>query len=215
MEKIILILSFFLTSSFIAQSKSLEYPLEKNGDKSFTYLYFKKIISELQIDSIENNKNEFYFRYISLRHITEVWKNRKGEVQGKNICFLEKETKEKNKQKEYLIKTTSIDSKKLNKIYKEIVKSKIDTIDSKMNLVNDNKKKNLILMEFSQKNSYKFKEFWVHTNSEYQNYYEKKIVELDKLLKKEIDYNKIYQDIISNLPKGCYNLANGFVKCNN
>ena len=215
MKPFFLILVCSFTSLTYTQDKNIEYPMEKNGDKSFTYLHFKKIITDLRINSIENTKYDFHFRYISLRNITEIWKNEKGEIQGENIIFLEKEKETVNKQKEYLVKTTSIESKKLTKIYQAILKLRIDTIESKMNVDIDNKKKHLILMEFADQKNYKFKEFWVHNSVENQTPSEMKIVKLDALLNKEIDYSKLYKDIITHLPKGCYNLVNGFVKCEN
>jgi hypothetical protein len=202
-----------------AQNKIMEYPTEQNGEKSYTYNYFKKILIDLSVDSLEISKNEFHFRFITPRYILEVWKSKDLKPQGKIISFVEKQPdsmdleylNNKIKKKYYKLES-NLKQKKAIHIYKKLTELQLDEIPSSTMPIGESKK-NLILLEFSNKTDYKFKEFWVSDEKMEQNELNKKIIEFDKLITSAMNYEQLYTDLVDSLPNGCYNMSNGFVKC--
>ncbi len=222
MKKNILIFTFFFTSLAIAQDKSFEYPIEKNGEESYTFQYFKKLLTDMELDSLKTSENEFHFRYLTPRHIAEIWKTKNGKLKGKLISFVERQPDSMDSKylnnktkKEYFIQVRQMNNKNVNQIYKKLSLWKIDEIESSTMPEGGNSNISGVLAEFSGKRSYKFKEFWIPNDQEKQSNSDKKIAEFTKLMNSLIDYDKLYKNLIDNLPKGCFNMVNGFVECNN
>ncbi|MFD0991023.1 hypothetical protein ACFQ1R_13020 [Mariniflexile jejuense] len=201
------------------QNKIMEYPTEPNGEKSYTYNYFKKILIDLSVDSLEISKNEFHFRFITPRHILEIWKTKDLKPKGKIISFVEKQPDSMNLEyhnneikKKYYKLESNLKQKRTIHIYKKLTELQLDKIPSSTMPIGESKK-NLILLEFSNKTDYKFKEFWVSNEKTKQNEFDKKIIGFDKLMTSTMNYEQLYNDLVDSLPNGCFNMANGFVKC--
>ena len=99
------------------------------------------------------------------------------------------------------------------KIFKKLNKLKLENIKSTKTPLPYNSNMKGVMLEFSNKESYKFKEFWYSEKNE--NTISKKLIELNTFMSQIMNYDKLNENLMNSLPKGCYNLANGFVKCNN
>ena len=220
MKNILVLFISFICSSVFAQTKVFEIPLEENGEKSYTYVSFRKILDDIPLDSLENSKYDFHFRYITARHITEIWKNENGKLDGVLISFVERQPDLKdldylnNKTpKTYFATSQKLKRRTLKTIYEKFVDIKLDTMHSKLMPVGENKNVSGIVIEFVSGDSYKFKEFWISNIAEDHDSNDKLLGEFTALMKTKMNYEKAYKKLQKALPKGCFNMANGFVTC--
>ena len=222
MKKIALIFTFLFCTVINGQNKTIEFPTEKNGGKTFAYEYFNKIINDIPLERLENSENEYHFRYITPKHIAEIWKSKNGKIAGKIFSFVEKqpdstslEYLNNETKKTYFLREESIKKENAVSIYKKLNKLKLENIKSIKKQLPNNKNKKGIMLEFSNKESYKFKEFWYSEKIENDNITNKKLIEFNAFMSEIMNYDKLNENLMNSLPEGCYNLANGFVKCNN
>lgn len=219
MKKIALIFTFLFFSIVNGQNKSIEFPIEENGEKSFAYKYFKKILDNLNLEQLEKSEKGYHFRQITPKYIIEIWKSENGKIAGKTFSFVEKESDSINLKNEtkkiYFVIEDSIKTKNAIRIYKRLNKLKLENYKSTLTPLQNSENKISVILEFSNKESYKFKEFWYLESTENQNSLNKKLNELNLFMSEILNYEKLNENLMKRLPKGCFNLANGFVKCNN
>ncbi len=213
------IIILFFCFGLKAQTKTIEYPMDQKGETSNVYNYFKKLVVDLSLDSLELSKDDFYFRYITPRHILEIWKNNDLNLQGRIISFVEKQPDSMGLgdlntsiSKKYHLLESPVNKEKVHQVYKQIIEMKLEEIPSSTRLY-ENSKSNLMVLELSTKTDYKFKEFWFSEMETKQREADKKIMVLNQLINSIMNYEKLFNDLIDSLPHGCYNMANGFVKC--
>tara|TARA_R110002126_G_scaffold207613_1_gene354610 strand:+ start:2704 stop:3252 length:549 start_codon:yes stop_codon:yes gene_type:complete len=167
MKNIALIFTFLFCSAINGQNKTIEFPTEKNGGKTFAYEYFKKIINDIPLERLEISENEYHFRYITPKHIAEIWKDENGKIAGKIFSFVEKQPDSTNLEylnnetkRIYFLREESMKKENAVNIYKKLNKLKLENIKSTKKQLPNNKNMKGVMLEFSNKESYKFKEFW-------------------------------------------------------
>ena len=220
MKKIAFIFTFIFCTTINGQNKNIEFPTEKNGEKTFAYEYFKKMLNDIPLEKLENSEYEYHFRYITPKHIAEIWKNEKGKIEGKIFSFVEKLNDSINlkylnneTKKIYFILEESMKTENAVRIFKKLNKLKLENFKSTKTTLQNNKNMKGVMLEFSNKESYKFKEFWY--SEKIENTINKKLIELNTFMSQIMNYDKLNENLMNSLPKGCYDLANGFMKCNN
>lgn len=213
----LIVLLFLLPVFAHCQNNDTDNP---NIEKSSFRRYLEKVQSDLHIENLEESEKEFCFRLVNTRHITEIWKNKKGKIEGQITSFIEKlpdsmDLSYLNNQtkKDYFIKIRRIKQRKSGRLYNKIQELEVEKIPNNKMPGQEIKDVGGYFMEITNTNSYSFKEFWILNDTGLQSENDKKVIQLVDYFNKEIDFFDIYERLIRLAPKGCYDLANGFNKC--
>ena len=110
-----------------------------------------------------------------------------------NLKYLNNETK-----KIYFILEESIKTENAVRIFKKLNKLKLENFTSTKTTLQNNKNMKGVMLEFSNKESYKFKEFWY--SEKIENTINKKLIELNTFMSQIMNYDKLNENLMNSLP---------------
>lgn len=215
---IILLLSFGIDS--VGQTKTLEIPIDNNGDTTFWYRILQKKIGHIGLSELTKSKDSLHFRISTETQVIEIWtsdfKVFNGVFTNFATSYCRKNYKRKHpKPDKYYINQTVLDSAKARHVFNVFDSLSVFSIPTEDSIEGwlGGFDGITYIIECTTPSKYTFKSYWS------PHYYKNEIKEayiidsLVKHLESTLSMRASFEVFISTLPSGCYSVGGAMVTC--
>ncbi len=215
MKHIIFILTLFSSLIVLGQDRALHIKTYEDGDSSLWYKWRKELCAQIELDTIQNSKNNWHFRLWTNKQAIDIWQDSNGDKYGKLTSWAKEFTpggEEPTNRIFYEIKL--LGAIKISELIHLIDSTKIKEIPDEDSIESWRQGFDGItyIVETANTKSYFFKTYWTPTAQDSL----KEAITVQGFVDRSLvitESNKIWSDFASRIPYECYINGGPMVAC--
>ena len=215
MKQILFILTLFSSIIVLGQNRELHIKTYEDGDTTLWYKWRIELCAQIELDSIQNSENNWYFRFWTNKQAIDIWEESNGKTFGKVTSWTKEYTpNDEEPTNRIFYENKLLDSKQVDELISLIDSTQILNIPDEESIENWGQGFDGItyIFETSSTKDYFFKTYWTRTAQD--SLKEALVVQkfVDRCL--EITASKqIWSDFSSRIPFECYINGGPMVAC--
>ena len=166
MKQLLFILTLFSSTIGIGQNRQLHIKTYEDGDTSLWYKWRIKLCTQIELESVQNSKNNWHFRLWTNKQIIDIWKDSNSVTLGKITSWTKEYTPNGEEPTNRIFyENKLLDSVKVNKLISLIDSTQIKNIPDEDSIVSWRQGFDGItyIVETVSTTDYFFKTYWTPT----------------------------------------------------
>ena len=136
MKQLLFILTLFSSTIGIGQNRQLHIKTYEDGDTSLWYKWRIKLCTQIELESVQNSKNNWHFRLWTNKQIIDIWKDSNSVTLGKITSWTKEYTPNGEEPTNRIFyENKLLDSVKVNKLISLIDSTQIKNIPDEDSIV--------------------------------------------------------------------------------
>ncbi|GAB5526802.1 MAG: hypothetical protein Roseis2KO_46740 [Roseivirga sp.] len=206
MKHILFVLTLSSSLSVLGQDRALHIKTYEDGDSSLWYKWRKELSAQIELDTIQNTKNNWHFRLWTNKQAIDIWQDSNGDKFGKLTSWTKEFTPGKEEPTNRIFyKIKLLDSIKTIELIHLIDSTKIKEIPDEDSIQSWRQGFDGItyIVETANTKNYFFKTYWTPRAQDSL----KEAIAVQSFVDRSLgvtDSNQIWSDFASRIPYECY-----------